>query len=304
MKPRYSVIIATKNNELTIKYVLKSTLILTKRYDVELIIVEGNSIDNTYSIVKRFTEENRSYYTSLKTLKDPGTSSSFARHLGSKNSEGEVLIFLDGDTPLTNSFKYYLESELENSDLISPLTEVIALDKATKAFNELGRLWMLLTKSTRINDPSILIPARIFKRKVLERIKGYPVSSRYFGEDRILTALAVRLGFRYKFSTHLKLLKIDEPTYTAYWKKHLRYGLGMNKDVSLIGKRILRGYILARRISHVNVILPLLTIMCAGKAYLHTKSFRKSLQVVLMKHLIDFSMFLGDLKGLLFSTAD
>jgi glycosyltransferase involved in cell wall biosynthesis len=121
MNSLYSVVITTKNNEYTIKYVLSSTLTLAESYDTELVVVDGKSTDNTFTIVSNFAIKNKSRYVSLKVLKDPGFSLSFARHLGFKSSQGDVLIFLDGDTPLTTSFKHYLKKELENSDLISPL---------------------------------------------------------------------------------------------------------------------------------------------------------------------------------------
>jgi len=300
----YSVIIATKNNELTIRHVLRSTLIVAEDYETELIVVDGNSSDNTLKIVEKFIDENRQYYKSLKILRDPGFSLSFARHLGFKNSQGDVLVFLDGDTPLTFSFKYCLEKELGEADLISPMFEVIPLDKATGVFNWFMKSVSYVQNETAlmrgtINDPSILPPARIYKHRVLERMKGYPLSSRFFGEDRIATALAVRLGFRYKLSKRLKLLKIDDPGYRSYWRKHFRYALGMHKDLSPLGKYILRGYIVARRVSHENVILPVFSIIYALYSFKYLKSFKDAVNIALMKYFIDTAMFLGDLVGAL-----
>ena len=296
----YSIIIATKNNELTIRHVLRSTLIIAENYETELLVVDGKSSDSTLKIVEKFMDENRQYYRSLKILRDPGFSLSFARHLGFKNSRGNVLIFLDGDTPLTTSFKYYLERELEEADLISPMFEVIPLDKATRVFN-----WFMKSVSyiqneialTRgiINDPSILPPARIYKRRVLERMKGYPISSRFFGEDRVTTALAVRLGFRYRFSISLKLLKIDEPSYISYWRKHYRYALGVCKDSTRLGMRLLRGYVVSRRLNHLNIIFPVFSFIYGLKVYIHTKDLRNVIEVALMKYFVDTAMFLGDL---------
>jgi len=133
------------------------------------------------------------------------------------------LIFLDGDTLLTTSFKYYLEKELEEADFISPMFDVIPLDKATRVFNLFMKTVSCIQNETismqkTIKDSSILPPARIYKREVLEKIKCYPLSSRFFGEDRISTALAFKFGFSYKFSHRLKLLKIDDPGYYSYWK--------------------------------------------------------------------------------------
>jgi glycosyltransferase involved in cell wall biosynthesis len=300
----YTVIITTKNNAPTIRHVLSSTLTLTDKYDVELIMVDGNSRDNTPKILGDFAEKYRDYFISVKILRDPGISSSYARHLGFKNSIGDVLIYLDGDTPLSSSFKNHLEQELEDSDLISPIHECVPIDGATRVFNLFMKTVSYIQTETTIggkvvNDPSILPPARIFKRRVLERMKGYPLSSRFFGEDRIATAVAVRLGFRYKFSTQLKLFKIDEPGYRSYWRKHYRYAIGIHRDLSLLGKNILRGYIITRRLNHINVLFPLLSLLYAGRSLAVSRNMRNAAEVLLMKYLIDLAMFTGDLKGFL-----
>jgi glycosyltransferase involved in cell wall biosynthesis len=305
MSKLYSIIISTKNNEKTIKSVLMLALILVDIYKIEIIIVDGSSTDRTPKIIKDFVEKHKHRYSNIITLQDPGYSLSLSRNLGYKNSNGDVIIFLDGDTPLTSTFRYYLDKELDKADLISPLFECVRIDRATDVFN----LFMKTVSFTQnnvvtgnnlsIKDPSILPPARVFKRQVLDKMKGYPVSSRFFGEDRIATALAVKMGFWYRFSPYLKLLKIDEPGFSAYWRKHYRYGLGISRDTTYVGKRLLRGYVVARRLNHLNVIIPLFSIIYAARSFEIERNLRKSIDVALMKYLIDLSILIGDLKGLI-----
>jgi len=302
----YSVIITTKNNAYTIKYVLSSTLALVDKYDVELVMVDGNSGDDTPRIFNYFVEKFGSCFISVKILRDPGISLSYARHLGFKSSTGDVLLFLDGDTPLSSSFKYYLERELEDCDLIAPIFEYVSLDEAIRVFNWFTRTACYLQSRTFargkvLNDPSIFPVARIYKRRVLERLKGYPVSSRFFGEDRIATAIAVRLGFRHKFSTRLKLYKIDDQGYHSYWRKHYRYAFGIHRDLTLLGKSILRSYIVLRRLNYINVLLPLFSLLYLGETIIVSQSVKKAFDVATMKYMIDLAMFIGDLKGSIYA---
>ena len=306
MSALYSIVIITKNNALTIKHVLSSTLILAENYDVELVVAEGNSADNTFKIINDFVNKNKSRYVISKVFRDPGLSLSFARHLGFKNSQGDVIIYLDGDTTLTNTFRYYLKEELENNDLVSPLFECVRIDRATNVFNQfmktVSHIQSNVVNSSKIaNSFSVLPPARIFKRQVLEKLRGYPVCSRFFGEDRIPTALAVKLGFRYKFSTCLKIFKIDDPGYQSYWRKHFRYALGIHRDLTRLGKSILRDYIIARRLNHINAFFPVLSLIYAWRNYLLTRSVKNSIEVALMKYMIDSAMLAGDLKGSLYA---
>jgi glycosyltransferase involved in cell wall biosynthesis len=300
MAPRYSIIVATKNNKITIGPVLFSTLLLARQFDTELIIVDGKSRDGTLDVIKTFLARYGNLYTAAEVLQDPGQSLSYARYLGFKKSKGDVLILLDGDIMLTPSI-IHLEEELKDSDLLALSTIILPLDKATKIFDTFQYMVNFLSSTqpnTRFIDPSLFFPARVFKRKVLEKMKGYSPLSRFFGEDRIATTLAVRLGFRYKYTLKMKLIKIDEPGYQAYWKKHFRYGKGIVHDIAPLGESLLKKYIITRKISYINLVFPTFSFIFFIRTYLLTESLKTSLDVFLLKYFIDLAMFLGEIEGL------
>jgi glycosyltransferase involved in cell wall biosynthesis len=300
MAPRYSIIVATKNNKITIGPVLFSTLVLARQFDTELIIVDGKSRDGTLDVIKTFLARYGNLYTAAEVLQDPGQSLSYARYLGFKKSKGDVLILLDGDIMLTPSI-IHLEEELKDSDLLALSTIILPLDKATKIFDTFQYMVNFLSSTqpnTRFIDPSLFFPARVFKRKVLEKMKGYPPLSRFFGEDRIATTLAVRLGFRYKYTLKMKLIKIDEPGYQAYWKKHFRYGKGIVHDIAPLGESLLKKYIITRKISYINLVFPTFSFIFFIRTYLLTKSLKTSLDIFLLKYFVDLAMFLGEIEGL------
>jgi glycosyltransferase involved in cell wall biosynthesis len=300
MAPRYSIIVATKNNKITIGPVLFSTLVLARQFDTELIIVDGKSRDGTLDVIKTFLARYGNLYTAAEVLQDPGQSLSYARYLGFKKSKGDVLILLDGDIMLTPSI-IHLEEELKDSDLLALSTVILPLDKATKIFDTFQYMVNFLSSTqpnTRFIDPSLFFPARVFKRKVLEKMKGYPPLSRFFGEDRIATTLSVRLGLRYKYTLKMKLIKIDEPGYQAYWKKHFRYGKGIVLDIAPLGESLLKKYIITRKISYINLVFPTFSFIFFIRTYLLTKSLKTSLDIFLLKYFIDLAMFLGEIEGL------
>jgi len=299
MASRYSIIVATKNNKNTIGPVLFSTLLLARQFNTELIIVDGKSRDGTLDVIKTFLAQYGNLYTAAEVLQDPGLSLSYARHLGVKKSKGDVVILLDGDTMLTPSI-IHLEEELKDNDLLALSTIILPLDKATKIFDTFQYIVNFLTTTQpniRFIDPSSLPPARVFKHKVLEKMKGYPLLSRFFGEDRIPTTLAVQLGFRYKYTPKIKLIKIDEPGYQAYWKKHFRYGMGIIHDIAPLGKSLLKKYIIIRKITYINVVFPIFSLLFFIRTYLFTKSLKSSLDIFLFKYFIDLAMFLGEIEG-------
>jgi len=296
--PMYSLIVVTKNNRATIRQTLKSTLAFAKLNDSELIIVDGNSIDGSMQEILSFISKYKYYYKNVTLVRDPGKSSSYARHLGFKASNGNILIFIDGDTMLHKDFGIHLPKEIEEYDVIAPFIKIMAYDVATETFQKFHIFIERFTSSYgKIKlKPDLLPPARIFKREVLKKLGGYPLLSSFFAEDRILTALAVFLGFRYNYSKTLVYFKIDAPGYISYWKKHYRYGSGLLKDLNSIGKFILRNYIITRRLTYINLIIPIFSLFYALKAKLTLfVNFVTCLRIFLLKSLIDYAMFLGEI---------
>ncbi len=88
-RPRISVIIPVKNGAAHIKELLDS--LMQVDYDknmLEIIVVDGNSTDNTREIVLR-------YPVKLLLEERPGLNA--ARNTGIKNCEGEIIAFTDAD---------------------------------------------------------------------------------------------------------------------------------------------------------------------------------------------------------------
>jgi len=91
----YSIIIPTYNREETIIRTLKSIISQTYK-EIEIIVIDDFSSDNTLKLLKDFKENNKGIdfkYYHLKSNKGPN----IAKNFGSKNALGNYLIFLDSD---------------------------------------------------------------------------------------------------------------------------------------------------------------------------------------------------------------
>jgi len=82
-----SIVIPTRNNSSTIKYLLDSLKIQSFK-DFEVVIVDS-SIDNTPIIA--------SQYNFVKIIKCPPLGANLARNIGINNAKGEIIAFTDGD---------------------------------------------------------------------------------------------------------------------------------------------------------------------------------------------------------------
>ncbi len=136
---KFSIIIATLNNEKTIDKNLKS--IRKQSYsDYELIVVDGNSKDRTLEIINNYNFEN------IKIKSQLGNGVYNAFNEGIKISLGEIIIILNADDFFDN----------EN-----------ALKKINDEFEKDKNLKLLMTNIKIINDKNEIV--RIYKNNFFKK---------------------------------------------------------------------------------------------------------------------------------------
>lgn len=167
---KYSVIIPVYNSEKTIKRCIES-ITLQNRPDVEIIIINDGSTDETDSICKALqTEHNNLIYIHKENA---GVSS--ARNSGLSVANGEFVMFVDSDDYVDNkcfdTVDKYIES---NADFYQFGFSIVANEfvKETRDFSEFyvntfsdKEIFIsdgIVTRS--INSPC----AKIYKRKIIE----------------------------------------------------------------------------------------------------------------------------------------
>ncbi len=167
---KYSVIIPAYNAEDTIERCLQS-LLVQKRKDVEIIVINDGSTDGTESICKALqTEHNNLIYI----YKENGGVSS-ARNSGLSVANGEFVIFVDSDDYVDNKCFDIIDKYIESkADFYQFGFSVVANDiaKETQKFSECN-VNNLSEKESFISDGvitrSINTPwAKIYKRKIID----------------------------------------------------------------------------------------------------------------------------------------
>lgn len=107
-----SVILPVYNSQKTIANTIKS--VLKQKYSsFELIIVDDGSTDLTYSICKKYTNDNR-----IKVFKNPNKGVSSARNYGIEKASGEKICFIDSDDEYLEDFLENLEKYCDSYQLV------------------------------------------------------------------------------------------------------------------------------------------------------------------------------------------
>jgi len=105
---KVSIIIPTYNSAEFISRSVSSALNQTLK-EIEVIVIDDHSTDNTEEIIKKFENDKRLKYISLSENKGPGA----ARNIGLDLAKGEFIGFIDSDDLVTEN---YFESLYELSD--------------------------------------------------------------------------------------------------------------------------------------------------------------------------------------------
>jgi len=158
-KPLVSVIVPTKNSEPTIGACLKSIKQQTYK-DIEIIVVDNNSLDKTKKIVDDFKI----------SLYNKGPERSAQRNFGALRSKGEYLLFIDSDMKLSNTVVVDCVNKLKTKNLKRKLGGIIIPEES---FGE--GFWARCKALERSFYFGVdwIEAARFFPKSIFYEFKGY-----------------------------------------------------------------------------------------------------------------------------------
>jgi len=173
-----SVIIAMYNSEDTIKYALDSVFSQTYKGNIEIIIINDGSTDNSLEVVKNYELNNRKENISFKIINKENGGVSSARNEGFKVATGKYIAILDSDDE-------WVSNKLERQVKIMEENEFIDLlggeadNKPTRIlFKKINTLSKIKLKNLLIKwHPST--PTVIFKKDILKDVGMYDTNFKY-----------------------------------------------------------------------------------------------------------------------------
>jgi glycosyltransferase involved in cell wall biosynthesis len=171
-----SVIVPTRNSGRTIEACLASIRAQTYR-DVELVVVDNNSVDGTLEIARRFADR----------VMVRGPERSAQRNAGGRAATGEFLVFVDGDMLVSAEVAAEVAQEFGRQPALQSL--IVPLRSVGENFWARCRA---LEKDLYIGDPD-MEAARAFRHVAFDGVGGYD-EALHAGEDWDLSARVSETG--------------------------------------------------------------------------------------------------------------
>jgi len=240
--PTVSVLIPARNEERNIRTCL-SALLQQDFSNLEIIVIDDQSTDNTAEVVREFQEKSIAIKLIRGEEPPPGwIGKNHALYQGVQEAGGEYLLFLDADTRVTSSrcisqtVLYALEHDTDLLTLVPELECKSFWEKVVLPI--LGFFVMNRLTLEKINDSSSKIisvvgPFLFFKRQTYEKIGGHERIKGEIVEDLVLARTIKNKGYRlsYLLGTELFALRLYTNFHGIWEGFSKNFFVGMDQKV-------------------------------------------------------------------------
>ena len=265
---KVSIIIPTKNNGNIIARCLDSIRKLDYPEDkIEIVIVDGHSIDNTVEIAKRYTDK--------IIYEDKGTIS-YARDLGVKESSGEFIAFTDADCVVDKNWIKNLLKHFNSERIAAVGGPNVTPEDDTDFAKCAGTILSFLCKPGArygLNADKVLEIYHnptcnvMYRERVLEEVGGFN-HNLVAEDDEELDYRIKEKGYKILFTPDAKVLHYRRPTWKKFMRMAFNYGIGRTQVIKLhrdMGRwyyytpsMLILVIIILFALSFLNPILPLI----------------------------------------------
>ncbi len=204
-----SVVIPAYNAEKTIIPCLES-LVKQSFLSQEIIVVDNNSTDKTFQLVKNF---NKNIILLLEMKKGPAA----ARNKGIKQATGEVIAFTDADCIADKDWIKNIVEAFNNKDIVGVVGQIEGYKPETLIEKFLAFSTLQPPKGPHIFEEYYLLSGGFpttnlsFKRSVLMKLGGFNLNW-LRGQDCELCARVLKTGNKIRFNSHALVYHINKTT--------------------------------------------------------------------------------------------
>lgn len=224
--PSVSIIVPVKNGAATIQELLESLMqIGYEKGKLIVIVVDGNSTDNTREIVSKFP---------VKLLEEEGSGLNAARNTGIKHSKGEIIAFTDCDCVVPKDWIQRITENFRDSRVGCVGGNILGhYDNLLSQYcDESVMPVMRIFKKREVLDtvkPPLRYPAGCniaIKREALETVGIFNEKIKYgFDEDELVERIC-KEGYKMVLDPKVLVKHKHRPTLLGLLKQTFQYGRG------------------------------------------------------------------------------
>ena len=250
MNYKISIIIPTYNAENYILNAINSLIYQTIGFNnLEVILVDDNSTDNTKKILEELSEK----YENIKTifLDENSGSPSKPRNIGIIKAKSEYIMFLDNDDSYCKDFceKMYFTIQKYDADIVTCRNYDIINGKISKYHSILDKkdefieLNSIEEDDTLLSTTSMLIWNKIYRKRLLEKHKiEFPIGTLYedvnFNLKTFMNAKKIIfLNDYYGYNYNIRLDEKNKSTSQDFKKENLiKFYNGLKRIYEILEK--------------------------------------------------------------------
>ena len=235
-----SIIICVRNGESSIFNILDNLKDQNYKGNLEFIIVDDNSTDNTKAIISKFVEnDSRFKYYSTEKLKSNLNHKKRALKLGIDKSSYEWLLFTDVDCRVGPNWAYEISKNYDFSDYVIGLSKVHQKQSIVSKFQSIDFNMLMISAcaTSYMNYPLACSGQnQSYKKTVFQEVHGFKkISNLLQGDDSIFLQLCRSIkNLKVSFSIHQESHVVAK-THLS-WKDFLLQRVRWAGDANLMWK--------------------------------------------------------------------
>lgn len=227
MKPIITVAICVKNTESTIGATVDSIINQNFSKDkLEIIVVDGNSTDNTLSILQTKFNKKLRQVTFFSENKGLG----FARQIALENSKGKYIIWADGDLIFPPNYittQYEFMEKNPKAAIVAGILGIIPTDNWIATLETIGYVVEGQKHVGKKTTNLLGTKGTISRTRAIKSVGGFDLDFKGSQEDIDLSYRLSLSGWNFYINNAL-YYENQRTTWNNIWKRHVWYGYGLH----------------------------------------------------------------------------
>ncbi len=211
-EPLVSIVIPTLNSAKTVRNTMESLRNLDYN-NFEIIVVDGNSTDNTLNII----DEYKSKYN-IRIITEPKRGRGVAYNRGMKEANGKYVAYLDSDAQIgSKGWIRNAVNMMENDDKIAVVFTKVYSPSNSKFFQK--SIDSFLCKGYTTANGAV------YRKDAVIKVGGFNENMNYMQEDELLYKLQ-KAGYTFKVNFDDKIYHYHRDSIKGYIKQNMEAAIG------------------------------------------------------------------------------